>query len=210
MGMSRGLKILHLVLMFVPLAGIYPNVFLCSAPTGFMQHRKYDTGGKVIGAVLVTLYLGIWIASVAINVAMVHSTPPLAATPVPVPNPAPLAPAPVVIEEPKPAPLKSDLQNVRPDASLPKANTTYRVSGVTENDFLNMRQGPGISYPAIQRLQNGVDGVTLIGGPVNVGRIKWQKINSRGVVGWVNADYLTPSYDGQNTQDTVTPNARGR
>ena len=81
---------------------------------------------------------------------------------------------------------------------------------MTENDFLNMRQGPGISYPAIQRLQNGVNGATLIGEPISVGRTKWQKINSRGVIGWVNADYLTPSYDGQNTQNTVAPNARGR
>jgi hypothetical protein len=109
------------------------------------------------------------------------------------PNPTPLAPAPVVIGEPKSASLKPDSQNLRPDASLQRANTTYRVSGVMEKDFLNMRQGPGSSYPVIQRLQNGVDGVTLIGDPIRSGKTKWQKINSRGVVGWVNADYLTPS-----------------
>jgi uncharacterized membrane protein YhaH (DUF805 family) len=62
MGMSLGLKVLHLVLMVIPLVGIYPTVFLSSAPTGFMQHRKYDTAGKIIIAVLVTLYIGAWVA----------------------------------------------------------------------------------------------------------------------------------------------------
>jgi len=56
-----------------------------------------------------------------------------------------------------------------------------------------MRQGPGISFPVVQRLQNGVDGVTLIGKPVFDGNAIWQGVKSRGVIGWVNADYLTPS-----------------
>ena len=125
------------------------------------------------------------------------------------PTPTPLDPAPVVIEQPKPTPLESDSQNLRPDASLPEAKAIYRISGVMAGDFLNMRQGPGISYPVIQRLQNGVDGVTLIGNPTGSGKTKWQKINSRGVVGWVNADYLTSSSDSQNTK-AVAPNANGR
>jgi len=40
------------------------------------------------------------------------------------------------------------------------------------NDFLNMRQGPGLSYPLIQRLQNGVEVA---------------ENEQQGVVGWVNA-----------------------
>ena len=115
------------------------------------------------------------------------------------PTPTPLDPAPVVIEQPKPSPLQSDSQSLRPAASLSTAKATYRISGVRAGDFLNMRQGPGINYPVIQRLQNGVDGVTLIGNPTGNGKKKWQKIKSRGVVGWVNADYLAPSYDGQNS-----------
>ncbi|MGB9274353.1 MAG: SH3 domain-containing protein [Terrimicrobiaceae bacterium] len=105
--------------------------------------------------------------------------------------------------------MESDSQNLRPDASLPEAKATYRISGVMAGDFLNMRQGPGINYPVIQRLQNGVDGVTLIGNPTGSGKKKWQKIKSRGVVGWVNADYLTSSSDSQNTK-AVAPNANGR
>ncbi len=131
-------------------------------------------------------------------------TPPSPATsqetPSPsLPTPTPLDPAPVVIEQPKPTPLESDSQSLRPDASLSTTKATYRISGLRAGDFLNMRQGPGINYPVIQRLQNGVDGVTLIGNPTGSGKKKWQKIKSRGVVGWVNADYLAPSYDGQNS-----------
>ena len=115
------------------------------------------------------------------------------------PTPTPLDPAPVVIEQPKPTPLESDSQSLRPDASLSTTKATYRISGLSAGDFLNMRQGPGINYPIVQRLQNGVDGVTLIGNPTGSGKKRWQKIKSRGVVGWVNAEYLAPSYDGQNS-----------
>jgi uncharacterized protein YgiM (DUF1202 family) len=55
---------------------------------------------------------------------------------------------------------------------------------MTAGDFLNMRQGPAVSFPVIQRLQEGVYGVTLIGKPVTNGNIRWQQISSRGVVGW--------------------------
>ena len=132
----------------------------------------------------------------------------------PLPTPTPLDPAPVVIEQPKLTPSESDPQNLRPDASLPEAKVPeakaiYRISGVRAGDFLNMRQGPGINYPVIQRLENGVDGVTLIGNPTGSGKKKWQKIKSRGVVGWVNSDYLTSSSDSQNTK-AAAPNANGR
>ena len=109
------------------------------------------------------------------------------------PTPTPLDLAPVVIEQPKPAPLEPGSQNLPLDASLSKGKATYRIAGVRTDDFLNMRQGPGMNYRVIQRLQNGVDGVTLIDDPVRIGRTTWQKISSRGVVGWVNADYLTSS-----------------
>lgn len=118
------------------------------------------------------------------------ASPPLST---PQATPAPINPASAVIEQPNPTPLKPVSQSVAQDASLPKARATYRVSGVRAGDFLNMRKGPGARYSVIQRLQNGVDGITLIGEPVARGSKRWQKINSRGVVGWVSADYLSPS-----------------
>ena len=38
-----------------------------------------------------------------------------------------------------------------------------------------------------------------------MGATRWQQISSRGVVGWVNADYLVPSRGGQDTPPTVVP-----
>ncbi len=70
---------------------------------------------------------------------------------------------------------------------------TYRVVGVANGDYLNMREGPGQSSPSVQRLQNGVDGITLISGTVNNDGTDWQKIESRGVQGWVAARYLAPN-----------------
>jgi uncharacterized protein YgiM (DUF1202 family) len=60
-------------------------------------------------------------------------------------------------------------------------------------EFVNMRTGPAATYPVNQRLQKGVNGIVLLGGPVFNGPTKWQKINSRGVVGWVNANFLEES-----------------
>ena len=120
-------------------------------------------------------------------------------------TPTPADSANVVINQSKRNPLESDSQNLRPDTALSKAEATYRVFGVTTGDFLNMRQGPGKRYPVIQRLQDGVDGVILIGDPIRNGSTKWQKINSRGVVGWGNAVYLVPSSDGRDAQGVVAP-----
>ena len=45
----------------------------------------------------------------------------------------------------------------------------------------------------------------MIGKPVTNRSTRWEKIQSRGVVGWVNADYLAPSHGGQDIQPTVLP-----
>ena len=109
--------------------------------------------------------------------------------------PANLAtPPPTAVEQVTPED-PSELPTQLPPRAIPVATSrgTYKISGVMAGDFLNMRQGPAASYPITQRLENGVDGATLIGEPVVNGKTTWQQINSRGVVGWVNADYLAPS-----------------
>jgi hypothetical protein len=70
---------------------------------------------------------------------------------------------------------------------------TYRVTGVPDGDFLNMRQGPGANYPIVLRLQSGVDGIALLGQPVINGTTRWQQIVAREKSGWVNADFLISS-----------------
>ena len=99
---------------------------------------------------------------------------------------------------PSPTPNASPTESPRPG---PSPTPKYCVE-LPSGGFLNMRQGPGISFPVVQRLQNGVDEVILIGKPVTNGSTRWQKIDSRGVVGWVNADYLAPSDGGQHTKST--------
>jgi hypothetical protein len=71
---------------------------------------------------------------------------------------------------------------------------TYEVAGY---EFLNMREGPASTFPVNQRLQSGVNGIVLIGKPVFNGATKWQKVNSRDVIGWVNAYYLKESIQPQ-------------
>jgi len=67
-----------------------------------------------------------------------------------------------------------------------------------------MRKGPGVRYRVNQRLQNGVNGIVLIGKPVINGVTKWQQVKSRGVIGWVNAYYLRKSVVTQ-PQSVATP-----
>ena len=71
---------------------------------------------------------------------------------------------------------------------------TYEVAGC---EFLNMREGPASTYPINQRLQSGVNEIVLIGKPVFNGATRWQQVNSRGVIGWVNAYYLRESIQPQ-------------
>jgi hypothetical protein len=71
---------------------------------------------------------------------------------------------------------------------------TYDVAGC---EFLNMREGPASTYPINQRLQSGVNGIVLIGKPVFNGATKWQQVNSRDVIGWVNAYYIKESIQPQ-------------
>ena len=81
------------------------------------------------------------------------------------------------------------------------------MAGVQRGDFLNLRQGPGQNYPIVQRLENGVDGIKLLGNVVNNGGTMWQKIESRGVQGWVAASYLAP--DSRSLRQAVAQKTEG-
>jgi hypothetical protein len=52
---------------------------------------------------------------------------------------------------------------------------TYEI---TNCDFVNMREGPAVRYPVNQRLQNGVNGIVLIGNAVFNGATKWQQVKA--------------------------------
>ena len=89
-----------------------------------------------------------------------------------------------------PTPSIPRAARAKPESDIVEDPQTYEV---TNCGFLNMRTGPGVRYPINQRLQNGVDGIVVIGNPVFNGATKWQQVKSRGVIGWVNAVYLRGS-----------------
>ncbi len=68
----------------------------------------------------------------------------------------------------------------------------YRVSGLSQRDVLNVRQGPAATYPVILELRQGEGGISLGSGKVRNGTTVWQEISVRGNKGWANADYLVP------------------
>jgi uncharacterized protein YraI len=93
--------------------------------------------------------------------------------------------------------MKSKIQLVILATLLCAGSLCSQTFEIANCEFVNMRTGPAATYPVNQRLQKGVNGIVLLGGPVFNGPTKWQKINSRGVVGWVNANFLaksTPSF----------------
>jgi hypothetical protein len=70
------------------------------------------------------------------------------------------------------------------------APQTYRVVNVREGDAVNIRQGPGSSYPVVARIPPGVRGIILGPRQVANGSTIWQEISVAGYVGWVNEVYL--------------------
>jgi len=52
----------------------------------------------------------------------------------------------------------------------------YKVITDVPDGFLNVRSSPGVSNPVIQKLQGGLDGVTLVGQPQVNGRRHGSKL----------------------------------
>jgi hypothetical protein len=115
--------------------------------------------------------------------------------------PAPPSPQFTGLARPSPQRIASPDTRVPSQPPPSKPRDTGETSGsdfvdgaqtyeVTNSDFVNMREGPGVLYRVNQRLQKGVDGIILIRRFVFNGTTKWQQVNSRGVIGWVNAYYL--------------------
>jgi uncharacterized protein YraI len=126
-----------------------------------------------------------------------------AATPIPVAVATPSEPddasfiAPTPEETATPAPTATPTafdtyaENLRL-AALAAATpppATYKVAGISANDRLNIRQGPGATYAIVATLRPGLGGITL-GRRTTNGGTTWQEISIREYTGWVNADYL--------------------
>lgn len=165
-------------------------------PTSTLPMAKKKSGKwfYIIGAVLV----GSWFVSRQADRTSRESqptAPPAASRPVAQVTPPLALPTPVSTPFVAATPVSAStpLPTIAPAVSpASESITTYRVVGVPSGDFLNLRTGPGQNYPIVQRLQNGLDGITLMGGPVNNGGTIWQKVDSRGTQGWAVLSFLAP------------------
>ena len=180
-------------------------------PPSFGSERGNSSTWRLFGYVTALVVCLLVVLAILSSLRLASRTTAGTQSPRPSPSPTPNAsPTESPRPSPSPTPNASPTQSPRPSPSptpnasptqspRPSPSPTYRVE-LPSGGFLNMRQGPGISFPVVQRLQHGVDGVTLIGKPVTNASTRWQKINSRGVVGWVNADYLVPSRGGPSSE----------
>jgi len=73
-------------------------------------------------------------------------------------------------------------------ATSPQA--TYRVTGVAQGDYLNVRGGAGSDYQVVTKLEPDMGGILLGTKRVTSGPITWQEITVHGQTGWVNAAYI--------------------
>ena len=73
-------------------------------------------------------------------------------------------------------------------ATSPQA--TYRVTGVAQGDYLNVREGAGSDYQVVTKLEPDTGGILLGTKRVTSGTTTWQEITVHGQTGWVNAAYI--------------------
>ena len=68
----------------------------------------------------------------------------------------------------------------------------YKVSGVSANDRLNVRSGPGANFKVVTTLPNGAGHIRITGDIVNNGGNEWVPISFPDGKGWTRAVFLTP------------------
>jgi uncharacterized protein DUF4236/SH3 domain-containing protein len=69
---------------------------------------------------------------------------------------------------------------------------SYRVVKINQRDTLNLRAGPGSSYPIIAYIRPDARGITLGTGRSANGPTIWQQISVGGHTGWVNEIFIEP------------------
>ena len=91
--------------------------------------------------------------------------------------------------------------------STPNLQCVYRVIGIPKNDKLNMRSGPGASYPTIVALPYNACGIILIPETQVNGETTWQRIQYQDQTGWVNLEFLKalPQKGAMKMTDPILP-----
>lgn len=67
---------------------------------------------------------------------------------------------------------------------------TYQVTGIPVNDYLNVREGAGLNFEVVTKLEPGERGIMLGTKRVTKDATTWQQITVHGQTGWVNAAYI--------------------
>jgi uncharacterized protein YgiM (DUF1202 family) len=75
-------------------------------------------------------------------------------------------------------------------ATATAAGATYHVIGISEGDYLNVREGAGSDYQVVTKLEPGTGGIKLGTQRIANGATTWQEITVNGQTGWVNAVYI--------------------
>jgi SH3-like domain-containing protein len=91
----------------------------------------------------------------------------------------------------KPAPVRrpTALAAAMPPPPSGRAVPSFRVAGVDEGDVLNVRNGPSAEHGVIGSILPDAGDIKIIGPCVSA----WCPIQHRGITGWVNSFYLSPS-----------------
>jgi len=76
--------------------------------------------------------------------------------------------------------------------SSPSLSTaeTYQVTGLPASDYLNVREGAGLNFQVVTKLEPGERGIMLGTKRVTKDATTWQQITVHGQTGWVNAAYI--------------------
>jgi peptidoglycan/xylan/chitin deacetylase (PgdA/CDA1 family) len=119
--------------------------------------------------------------------------------------PAPDVPAPDVVEElDGPDEPEPDGGPVPDHGDEPRA--VWDVTGVAANDVLNVRRGPGTTFPVIGTLASDAVGLESTGRTAQVDGALWRELAVPGATtGWVNAAFLTEHRSVPAPQPPATP-----
>lgn len=71
----------------------------------------------------------------------------------------------------------------------------YQVGYVLENDVLNVREGPGVTFDIVGELAPGQKGIVAVGSGTVVEDSLWLPIQTELVRGWVNSRFLVEEVD---------------
>jgi uncharacterized protein YraI len=75
--------------------------------------------------------------------------------------------------------------------------------------YLNVRFGPGSTYPIVGRLARGTGSISSTGETLKNGDTTWMRISAGKLSGWVNSDYLKPAGGKGASQPRSSPNSDG-